>query len=190
MSVIGTRIAFPHWIAHFVNPAPLVIRTKCAYAAFERAVEPLHSRDLVVRPPKSSFKAKAGSKGRCGFGNDARTRPRTNAPNFHTAGTSRHERLLVKIDRSASLSLVIRHLDQSGHSSFRRRPESRGVGRGGCSTVACPSAVGTPDSSNHQRPKEFSAARQPFVQLISKRGSECLRVMTNRCHARPKRRCF
>ena len=39
------------------------------------------------------------------------------------------------INRSSSLSLVIHGIP----SSFRRRPESRGVGRGDCSAGACPS---------------------------------------------------
>ena len=49
--------------------------------------------------------------------------------------------IAMKIDRSSSLSLVIRDIPWSFrplNSSFRRRPESRGVGTGGCSAGACP----------------------------------------------------
>ena len=64
---------------------------KCAYAAFERAVEPLHSAISSFRPPNSSFPRRAcpvprygaGIQGGAGCGNDARTLPPTNAPNFH-----------------------------------------------------------------------------------------------------------
>ena len=43
------------------------------------------------------------------------------------------------IDRCGSLSFAIRpFVNPAPHSSFRRRPESRGVGRGECSAGACP----------------------------------------------------
>ena len=60
--------------------APSFVR-KCAYAAFERAVEPLNSAFSSFRPLNSSFPAKAGiQRGGAGCGNDARTLPPTNAP--------------------------------------------------------------------------------------------------------------
>ena len=94
---------------------------KCAYAAFERAVEPLHSAISSFRPPNSSIPAKAGiQRGGEGCGNDARTLPPTNAPNFHT----------LVCRRPPAWAIVTKMMLPGFPSSFRRKPESRG-GRGG-----------------------------------------------------------
>ena len=106
---------------------------------------PSHSS---FRPPKSSFpRSKACpvprygagiQRGGVGCGNDTRTLPPTNASNFHTLVCRRQPACAIAmkacpglrsgIDRSSSLSLVIRDIPWSIrplNSSFRRMPESR-----------------------------------------------------------------
>ncbi len=69
----------------------------CAYAAFERAVEPLHSAISSFRPPNSSFPRRRESRGEVRV--VAMTLELSHQP-MHPifipwcAGTSRHERLL------------------------------------------------------------------------------------------------
>ena len=68
---------------------------KCAYAAFERAVEPLHSAISSFRPPNSSFPRRACpvprygagiQRGGAGCGNDARTLPTNQCTRFSYLG--------------------------------------------------------------------------------------------------------
>ena len=86
-----------HW---YENRLPLssFVR-KCAYAAFERAVEPLHSAISSFRPPNSSFPRRRESRGEVRV--VAMTLELSHQP-MHPiftpwcAGTSRHERFVRK----------------------------------------------------------------------------------------------
>ncbi len=44
----GLRSLVRQWVVPVESPPNSSFVRKCAYAAFERAVEPLHSRDLVI----------------------------------------------------------------------------------------------------------------------------------------------
>ncbi len=94
---------------------------------------------LVIPALQIVIPAKAGiQRGGVGCGNDTRTLPPTNASNFHTLVCRRQPACAIAmkacpglrsgIDRSSSLSLVIRDIPWSFrplNSSFRRMPESR-----------------------------------------------------------------
>ena len=66
MSVIGTRI--DPQLSSFVRKHVPDSDPGCAYAAFERAVEPLHSAISSFRPPNSSFPRRACPVPRYGAG--------------------------------------------------------------------------------------------------------------------------
>ena len=59
------------------SPVPSFVR-KCAYAAFERAVEPLHSAISSFRPLNSSFPRRRESRGGVWVANDAHATPPIN----------------------------------------------------------------------------------------------------------------
>ncbi len=99
-------------------------------------------RDLVIPAPQFVIPAKAGiQRGGAGCGNDARTLPPTNAPDFHTFAC-RHQPacpIAMKacpgprsgIDRCGSLSFAIRGIPSSirppiRHSGEGRNPEGKG----------------------------------------------------------------
>ncbi len=152
---------------------------KCAYAAFERAVEPLHSAISSFRPPNSSFprRRESDSHLKCNRGgvwvaNDAHATPPVSTSVFilWCAGASWNPLALVipakagiqrgggrqdpRQSRYESMSRtpirdrplrqpLIRHsrhpfVNPAPQSSFRRRPESRGVGRGACPPPRAP----------------------------------------------------
>ena len=145
---------------------------KCAYAAFERAVEPLHSAISSFRPPNSSFPRRRESRGGVWVANDAHATPPVSTSVFilWCAGASWNPLALVipakagiqrgggrqdpRQSRYESMSRtpirdrplrqpLIRHsrhpfVNPAPQSSFRRRPESRGVGRGACPPPRAP----------------------------------------------------
>ena len=80
-----------------IRPPDSSFVRKCAYAAFERAVEPLHSAISSFRPLNSSFPRRRESRGEVRV--VAMTLELSHQP-MHPiftpwcAGTSRHERLL------------------------------------------------------------------------------------------------
>ena len=122
---------------HFIMPAPLAgTQNAIAGRPFHHAGPSFrHSIDRKHAPyPDSGLESRGG----VGCGNDTRTLPPTNASNFHTL-VCRHQpawaigtKMMWRGFDSASES------HQSPVPSFRRKPESRGVGRGDCSAGACP----------------------------------------------------
>ncbi len=52
----GLRSLVRQWVVPVESPPNSSFVRKCAYAAFERAVEPLHSAISSFRPPNSSFR--------------------------------------------------------------------------------------------------------------------------------------
>ena len=59
----GLRSLVRQWVVPVESPPNSSFVRKCAYAAFERAVEPLHSAISSFRPPNSSFPRRRESRG-------------------------------------------------------------------------------------------------------------------------------
>ena len=116
---------------------------KCAYAVFERAVEPLHSAISSFRPPNSSFPRKPESRGEVRV--VAMTLELSHQP-MHPifmpwcAGTSRHERFVRKHVPDSDQGCALQSTSMPALHG-RNVPNCRPMVDGGmrkCSAGACP----------------------------------------------------
>ena len=127
---------------HSRGPISSFVR-KCAYAAFERAVEPLHSAISSFRPPNSSFPRRRESRG---VGRVVAMTLELSHQPMHPifipwcAGGSRHGRLIRKHVPDSDPGCA---LQSTSMPAFHRRnlPNCRPMVDGGmrkCSAGACP----------------------------------------------------
>ncbi len=147
---------------------------KCAHAAFERAVEPLHSAISSFRPLNSSFPRRRESRGECGglvarWGGVARTLPPTNATRFAYLGVPAPAGMSDCYESSDVPDSRFRHPNPAPRhsSSKRRRPESRRGGEGECSAGACPQLRAgwkKPTSQNRRARTAFSSSYAALPQ--------------------------